>query len=55
MDTERRKHQFELHELGVPPGEEVGEDVAEMKGGNAADKRDMLRLGKTQELRVRRR
>ena len=53
MDVERAKQPFKLHDFRVPPGEEIGVEVAETKGGNVADKRDMLRMGKTQELRVR--
>jgi hypothetical protein len=40
----------------VSPVDSTGEGtltVVDDKGGNAADRRDMFRLGKTQELRVR--
>ena len=54
IDMEHLKQPFELYNLRLSPGEEIGEEVVETKGGNAADKRDMLRMGKNQKLRVRR-
>lgn len=54
MDMEHGKQPFELHDFRVSSSEEIGEELAEMKGGNEADRKDMLRMGKTQELRVRR-
>jgi len=53
MDTEHPRPLFRLHDLWHSPGTELDKEVVATNGVNAADMRYMLRMGKTQEIRVR--